>query len=140
MKDPVYLPTSKTTVERCNIERHLLQYDEDPFNHEFLTRDIVGLRSKYHKQNSSNCTYQSSPPGAQNDSDPIKKIILSIYPHQEYLHGVKFEKIPIEFIDPLSKTIMEDPVVLPSNFTVDIRIRASNSKPIGNEWRGPNRL
>ncbi|KAI3872472.1 hypothetical protein MKX03_023212 [Papaver bracteatum] len=65
---------------------------------------------------------QSSPPGDQNDSDPIKKITLSIYPHQEYLHGVKFEKIPMEFIDPLAKTLMEDPVVLPSNFTVDLAV------------------
>ncbi|KAI3882170.1 hypothetical protein MKW92_012324 [Papaver armeniacum] len=147
MKDPVYLPTSKTTVERCDIERHLRQYDEDPFNHEFLTRDMlvsdVELKAeiedfiksrKYNSQEQSmeseqsttnetvpteEATCQSSPPGAQNDSDPIKKIVLSIYPHQEYLHGVKFEKIPIEFIDPLAKTIMEDPVVLPSNFTVD---------------------
>ncbi|KAI3938744.1 hypothetical protein MKW98_011896 [Papaver atlanticum] len=127
MKDPVYLPTSKNTVDRCDIEMHLLHYDEDPFNHEFLTRDMlvpdVELKAeiedfiKSRKDNSQEleseqsmqsttketvpteeATCQSSPPGAQNDSDPIKKIVLSIYPHQEYLH---------------------DPIVLPSNFTVD---------------------
>ncbi|KAI3898922.1 hypothetical protein MKW92_015512 [Papaver armeniacum] len=127
MKDPVYLPTSKTTVERCNIERHLLQYDEDPFNHEFLTRDMlvsdVELKAeiedfiksrKYNSQEQSMESEQSTTNEASAKAEEAtyrvvlkgssmmtrsKKIILSIYPHQEYLAWY--------------------PVVLPSNFLKD---------------------
>eukprot|EP00127_Corallochytrium_limacisporum_P006751 Clim_evm21s235 gene=Clim_evmTU21s235 len=41
MKDPVYLPTSKTYVDRPTITSHLLSNDIDPFNRAPLTIDMV---------------------------------------------------------------------------------------------------
>ncbi|XP_077223679.1 putative ubiquitin conjugation factor E4 isoform X2 [Tasmannia lanceolata] len=41
MKDPVILPSSRTTVDRSNIERHLLNDNSDPFNRSHLTQDML---------------------------------------------------------------------------------------------------
>lgn len=41
MKDPVILPTSKTTVDRSVILRHLLSDSTDPFNRAHLTADML---------------------------------------------------------------------------------------------------
>ncbi|KAF6171741.1 hypothetical protein GIB67_007262 [Kingdonia uniflora] len=41
MKDPVILPSSKTTVDRPVIQRHLLSDSSDPFNRSFLTQDML---------------------------------------------------------------------------------------------------
>lgn len=41
MKDPVILPSSKVTVERSTISRHLLSDQTDPFNREPLSMDQV---------------------------------------------------------------------------------------------------
>jgi ubiquitin conjugation factor E4 B len=37
----VYLPTSKTTVDRSTIKRHLLNNPLDPFNRQPLTIEMV---------------------------------------------------------------------------------------------------
>lgn len=41
MKDPVILPSSKTTVDRPVIQRHLLSDSSDPFNRSHLTADML---------------------------------------------------------------------------------------------------
>ncbi|CAH0391008.1 unnamed protein product [Bemisia tabaci] len=41
MTDPVILPSSRTTVDRTTIARHLLSDQSDPFNREPLTMDMV---------------------------------------------------------------------------------------------------
>ncbi|KAF6135192.1 hypothetical protein GIB67_035263 [Kingdonia uniflora] len=41
MKDPVILPSSRTTVDRAVIQRHLLSHNSDPFNRSFLTQDML---------------------------------------------------------------------------------------------------
>uniref|UniRef100_A0A0D6R1N6 RING-type E3 ubiquitin transferase n=1 Tax=Araucaria cunninghamii TaxID=56994 RepID=A0A0D6R1N6_ARACU len=41
MKDPVILPSSKTTVDRPTIQRHLLSDATDPFNRSLLTPDML---------------------------------------------------------------------------------------------------
>ncbi|KAI3902309.1 hypothetical protein MKW92_037205 [Papaver armeniacum] len=41
MKDPVTLPSSKVTVDRSVIERHLLSDTKDPFNRSHLTQDML---------------------------------------------------------------------------------------------------
>jgi len=41
MTDPVVLPSSKVTVDRSTIARHLLSDQTDPFNREPLTMDKV---------------------------------------------------------------------------------------------------
>lgn len=41
MKDPVILPSSRTTVDRSVIQRHLLSDNSDPFNRSHLTQDML---------------------------------------------------------------------------------------------------
>lgn len=41
MKDPVILPSSKVTVDRSTISRHLLSDQTDPFNRSPLSMDLV---------------------------------------------------------------------------------------------------
>lgn len=41
MKDPVILPSSKVTIDRAVIQRHLLSDSTDPFNRSHLTQDMV---------------------------------------------------------------------------------------------------
>lgn len=41
MVDPVILPSSKVTVDRTTIARHLLSDQSDPFNREPLTMDQI---------------------------------------------------------------------------------------------------
>ncbi|XP_076245661.1 ubiquitination factor E4A [Calliopsis andreniformis] len=41
MTDPVILPSSKITIDRQTIARHLLSDQTDPFNRSFLTMDMV---------------------------------------------------------------------------------------------------
>ncbi|XP_026430496.1 probable ubiquitin conjugation factor E4 [Papaver somniferum] len=41
MKDPVTLPSSKVTVDRLVIKRHLLSDSKDPFNRSYLTQDML---------------------------------------------------------------------------------------------------
>lgn len=41
MKDPVFLPTSETIVDRSTITQHLLNDPTDPFNRRELTIDMV---------------------------------------------------------------------------------------------------
>ncbi|KAM6573677.1 hypothetical protein CsatA_017757 [Cannabis sativa] len=41
MKDPVILPSSKTTIDRAVIQRHLLSDSTDPFNRSHLTVDML---------------------------------------------------------------------------------------------------
>lgn len=41
MTDPVILPSSKVTVDRTTIARHLLSDQSDPFNRSTLTMDQV---------------------------------------------------------------------------------------------------
>merc|ERR1739846_87034 len=41
MMDPVKLPSSKQTVDRSTIARHLLSDQSDPFNRAPLTMDMV---------------------------------------------------------------------------------------------------
>lgn len=41
MSDPVVLPSSKVTVDRTTIARHLLSDQSDPFNRSPLTMDQV---------------------------------------------------------------------------------------------------
>lgn len=41
MKDPVYLPTSETIIDRSTITQHLLNDPSDPFNRKDLTIDMV---------------------------------------------------------------------------------------------------
>lgn len=41
MKDPVYLPTSDTVVDRSTITQHLLNDPTDPFNRKELTVDMI---------------------------------------------------------------------------------------------------
>ncbi|BAU01324.1 hypothetical protein VIGAN_11053400 [Vigna angularis var. angularis] len=41
MKDPVILPSSRTTVDRPVIQRHLLSDSTDPFNRSHLTADML---------------------------------------------------------------------------------------------------
>ncbi|WVZ14039.1 hypothetical protein V8G54_011605 [Vigna mungo] len=41
MKDPVILPSSRTTVDRAVIQRHLLSDSTDPFNRSHLTVDML---------------------------------------------------------------------------------------------------
>ncbi|EFJ06900.1 ubiquitin-protein ligase, UFD2 [Selaginella moellendorffii] len=41
MKDPVILPSSKTTIDRATIQRHLLSDQTDPFNRSLLTADML---------------------------------------------------------------------------------------------------
>ncbi|KAG6779313.1 hypothetical protein POTOM_015686 [Populus tomentosa] len=41
MKDPVILPSSRTTVDRPVIQRHLLSDNTDPFNRSHLTVDML---------------------------------------------------------------------------------------------------
>ncbi|CDY26421.1 BnaC09g42470D [Brassica napus] len=41
MRDPVILPSSKTTVDRAIIQRHLLSDNHDPFNRAHLTSDML---------------------------------------------------------------------------------------------------
>uniref|UniRef100_A0A6N2N032 RING-type E3 ubiquitin transferase n=1 Tax=Salix viminalis TaxID=40686 RepID=A0A6N2N032_SALVM len=41
MKDPVILPSSKITVDRPVIQRHLLSNNTDPFNRSHLTADML---------------------------------------------------------------------------------------------------
>lgn len=41
MKDPVILPSSKMTVDRSTISRHLLSDQSDPFNRSPLSMDLV---------------------------------------------------------------------------------------------------
>ncbi|VDI23301.1 ubiquitin conjugation factor E4 A [Mytilus galloprovincialis] len=41
MKDPVILPSSGNIVDRSTIARHLLSDQNDPFNREALSLDMV---------------------------------------------------------------------------------------------------
>ncbi|XP_062106567.1 probable ubiquitin conjugation factor E4 isoform X2 [Humulus lupulus] len=41
MKDPVILPSSRTTIDRAVIQRHLLSDSTDPFNRSHLTVDML---------------------------------------------------------------------------------------------------
>lgn len=41
MRDPVILPSSKTTVDRSTIQRHLLSDQTDPFNRSLLTPEML---------------------------------------------------------------------------------------------------
>ncbi|KAJ3673125.1 hypothetical protein LUZ60_006499 [Juncus effusus] len=41
MKDPVTLPSSKVTVDRAVIQRHLLSDNTDPFNRSHLTQEML---------------------------------------------------------------------------------------------------
>lgn len=41
MKDPVYLPTSGTIIDRSTITQHLLNDSQDPFNRKELTLDMI---------------------------------------------------------------------------------------------------
>lgn len=41
MTDPVILPSSKITIDRQTIARHLLSDQTDPFNRSPLTMDMV---------------------------------------------------------------------------------------------------
>ncbi|XP_072992148.1 probable ubiquitin conjugation factor E4 [Typha latifolia] len=41
MKDPVILPSSKVTIDRIVIQRHLLSDSTDPFNRSHLTQDML---------------------------------------------------------------------------------------------------
>jgi len=41
MKDPVILPSSKVTIDRPVIIRHLLSDSTDPFNRSHLTQDML---------------------------------------------------------------------------------------------------
>ncbi|XP_078436752.1 U-box domain-containing protein [Wolffia australiana] len=41
MKDPVILPSSKVSVDRAVIQRHLLSDSSDPFNRSHLTQDML---------------------------------------------------------------------------------------------------
>ncbi|KAL5582220.1 hypothetical protein UlMin_014662 [Ulmus minor] len=41
MKDPVILPSSRTTIDRPVIQRHLLSDSSDPFNRSHLTSDML---------------------------------------------------------------------------------------------------
>ncbi|CAL9770215.1 unnamed protein product [Musa acuminata subsp. burmannicoides] len=41
MKDPVILPSSRVTVDRVVIQRHLLSDNTDPFNRSHLTQDML---------------------------------------------------------------------------------------------------
>eukprot|EP00262_Sarcandra_glabra_P015914 TRINITY_DN5017_c0_g1_i1.p1 TRINITY_DN5017_c0_g1~~TRINITY_DN5017_c0_g1_i1.p1 ORF type:complete len:269 (+),score=54.61 TRINITY_DN5017_c0_g1_i1:40-807(+) len=41
MKDPVILPSSRITVDRPVIQRHLLSDNSDPFNRSHLTQDML---------------------------------------------------------------------------------------------------
>ncbi|KAL5723047.1 RING-type E3 ubiquitin transferase [Ranunculus cassubicifolius] len=41
MKDPVILPSSKITIDRPVIQRHLLSDSSDPFNRSHLTQDML---------------------------------------------------------------------------------------------------
>jgi len=41
MTDPVILPSSKTTIDRSVIQRHLLSDQTDPFNRSLLTADML---------------------------------------------------------------------------------------------------
>ncbi|KAJ4815398.1 Ubiquitin conjugation factor E4 A [Rhynchospora pubera] len=41
MKDPVILPSSKVSVDRAVIQRHLLSDNTDPFNRSHLTQDML---------------------------------------------------------------------------------------------------
>ncbi|GBG72537.1 hypothetical protein CBR_g12108 [Chara braunii] len=41
MNDPVVLPSSKTTIDRAVIQRHLLSDQTDPFNRSLLTPDML---------------------------------------------------------------------------------------------------
>ena len=41
MKDPVFLPTSDTIIDRSTITQHLLNDPHDPFNRKDLTIDMV---------------------------------------------------------------------------------------------------
>lgn len=41
MRDPVILPSSRTTVDRAVIQRHLLSDNTDPFNRSHLTVDML---------------------------------------------------------------------------------------------------
>ncbi|KAM1058916.1 hypothetical protein ACFX2B_023502 [Malus domestica] len=41
MKDPVILPSSRITVDRPVIQRHLLSDSSDPFNRSHLTADML---------------------------------------------------------------------------------------------------
>ncbi|KAL3691495.1 hypothetical protein R1sor_005146 [Riccia sorocarpa] len=41
MRDPVILPSSKTTLDRSTIQRHLLSDQTDPFNRSLLTADML---------------------------------------------------------------------------------------------------
>lgn len=41
MTDPVILPSSKVTVDRTTIARHLLSDQSDPFNRSPLTMDQI---------------------------------------------------------------------------------------------------
>ncbi|CAL2244427.1 unnamed protein product [Prunus armeniaca] len=41
MKDPVILPSSRITVDRPVIQRHLLSDNSDPFNRSHLTADML---------------------------------------------------------------------------------------------------
>ncbi|KAF3783761.1 putative ubiquitin conjugation factor E4 [Nymphaea thermarum] len=41
MRDPVILPSSKTTMDRAIIQRHLLSDSTDPFNRSHLTQDML---------------------------------------------------------------------------------------------------
>ncbi|KAG0460235.1 hypothetical protein HPP92_023363 [Vanilla planifolia] len=41
MKDPVILPSSKISIDRAVIQRHLLSDNTDPFNRSHLTQDML---------------------------------------------------------------------------------------------------
>lgn len=41
MRDPVFLPTSRTIVDRSTIKSYLLSETRDPFNRQPLTIDMV---------------------------------------------------------------------------------------------------
>ncbi len=41
MRDPVFLPTSNTVIDRSTITQHLLNDAHDPFNRKELTVDMI---------------------------------------------------------------------------------------------------
>ncbi|KAL8124632.1 putative ubiquitin conjugation factor E4 [Apium graveolens] len=81
MQDPVILPSSRITVDRPVIQRHLLSDSTDPFNRSHLTADMLipdtelkaqideFLRSRELKQHGDNLSMQSTKATIQTTDD-----------------------------------------------------------------------
>ncbi|OVA12138.1 U box domain [Macleaya cordata] len=87
MRDPVILPSSRITVDRPVIQRHLLSDNSDPFNRSHLTQDMlipdVELKARIEdfirsqglkKHNSSGLSMQSTKETMQIGSDEMAMI------------------------------------------------------------------